>query len=115
MQETLDRLLNSLLGFAVFFVTLWCFVGFVISLLGGWFALTRRFTKQSEPLGETRTAGPWSYSVCMRSLGSYNNVVRLTVADNGLYPSVLFLFRFGHPPLRIRWNEITVRDRKSVV
>ena len=108
MQENLDRLLNTPLGFAVFFITLWCFVGFVISLLGGWFALTRRFTKQAEPLGEIRTAGPWFYKVCMRFWGNYSSVIRLIAADDALYPSILFLFRFGHPPLRIPWNEITV-------
>lgn len=115
MQEILNRLLNTPLGiavcsvaFAVFFATVWCLVCFVISLLGGWYALRRRFTKQSEPLGTAHTAGPWFYTVRMRSHGDYNSVIRLTAAEDALYPSVLLLFRPGHPPLRVPWNEITV-------
>lgn len=115
MQENLNRLLSTPPGvavfsatFVIFFVVVWCFVCLVISLLGGWFALSRRFAKQSEPLGETRTAGPFFYKVCMRFWGNYSSVIRLTAAGDALYPSVLFPFRFGHPPLRIPWNEITV-------
>jgi hypothetical protein len=31
----------------------------------------------------------------------------MTTAEDALYISVIFLFRLGHPPLRIPWNEIT--------
>jgi hypothetical protein len=30
----------------------------------------------------------------------------MTAAQDALYLSVLFLFRAGHPPLRIPWSEI---------
>lgn len=115
LQETVDKQLNTPLGitifsvmFVVFSAAVWCLTCVVISMLGGWFALTRRFTKQSEPLGEARKAGPWFYTVRLRSLGNYNSVIRLTAAEDALFPSVFLFFRPGHPPLRIPWNEITV-------
>ncbi|HEX8711116.1 MAG TPA: hypothetical protein VF730_04525 [Terracidiphilus sp.] len=107
MQENIDKLLNTPGGFAIFFVSLWCLTCFVISLFSGWLALSRRFRKDSEPLGETRAAGPFFYTVYMRFWGNYNNVIRLVATDDALYVSVLFLFRLGHPPLRIPWSEIT--------
>ena len=42
----------------------------------------------------------------MRFWSHYGGVVRVTAASDALYLSVVFLFRIGHPPLRIPWNEI---------
>ncbi len=112
MQENLNNFLRTPYGFAIFFVALWCLVCFVASIVGGWFALSRRFRKQSEPLGETRTAGPWFYGVSMRFWGNYSSVIRLTAAEDALYPSVLFPFRCGHPPLCIPWTEIKLSRAK---
>lgn len=75
-------------------------------MMTGWFALARHFKKQSEPYGESKTAGPLFYTVYMRFWGHYGSVIRLTAAADALYASVLFPFRIGHPPLRIPWDEI---------
>ena len=87
-------------------IACWCIIPFLISLASGWYSLTRRFARQSEPYGETKTAGPLFYTIYMRGWIHYNNAVRLTAASDALYASVLFLVRPGHPPLRIPWNEI---------
>lgn len=97
---------------AVFLITLpvliafWCVIPFLISLASGWFSLSRRLRRQSEPYGETKTAGPLFYTVYMRGWIRYSGAIRLTAASDALYASVLFLIRPGHPPLRIPWNEI---------
>lgn len=92
--------------FPVLFACLWISISFVISLCSGWYALATRFARKSEPYGETRTAGPFSYTIYMRFWCHYSSVIRLTAASDGLYPSVMFLFRVGHPPLQIPWSEI---------
>lgn len=94
------------IAFAVFFVALWCVIGCLASIMSGWHVLSRRFTKQSNPYGDTRTAGPFSYGIYMRFWAHYGGVVRLAAASDALYASVIFLFRVGHPPLRIPWDEI---------
>ncbi|MGA7857098.1 MAG: hypothetical protein WCA11_04185 [Terracidiphilus sp.] len=96
----------SPLLFLVFFAALWSFISIVISLAGGWYALSKRFRAQSEPCGETKSAGPFFYTVYMRWWGHYSNVIRMTAADDALYLSVLFPFRIGNPPLCIPWREI---------
>jgi hypothetical protein len=98
--------LDNPIGFIVFFLVLWCTVCFLISFITGWHALVRRFRKQSEPYGETRTAGPFLYTVYMRFWSHYGGVIRVTAAGDALYLSVLSLFRIGHPPLRVPWEEI---------
>ena len=98
--------------FPVFVVSVWALVSILVSLVGGWQSLARRFGAQAEPYGETRTAGPFFYGVQMRSRIGYGNVIRITAAEDALYLSVLFLFRIGHPPLRIPWNEIQFGNDK---
>ncbi len=96
----------SPLLFLVFFAALWSFISIVVSLVGGWHALIARFRAQSEPYGQTRTAGPFFYTVYMRWWGHYSSIIRLAAADDALYLSVLFPYRIGHPPLAIPWREI---------
>jgi len=103
--STFDNFLATLI-IVIIFIAFWCAIGYLVSFLTGWLALARRFIKQSEPYGEIRSAGPFFYTVYMRFWGHYSSVIRLTAASDALYASVLFLFRIGHPPLRIPWDEI---------
>ena len=103
---TFDNPLVSNLGIALFCIVFLCGVGFLISLQSGWFSLGRRFKKQSDPYGDTKTAGPFFYTVYMRWWSKYSSVIRLTAAGDALYISILFPLRIGHPPLRIPWDEI---------
>jgi hypothetical protein len=102
---TFDNFVATLLV-VICFIALWCAIGFLVSFISGWLALSRRFKRQSEPYGETKTSGPLFYTVYMRFWGHYSSVIRLTAASDALYVSILFLFRIGHPPLRIPWDEI---------
>ena len=104
--STFDNFLAAPLGLVLFFTVFWSGISFFISFASGWFALGQRFKRQSEPYGETKTAGPFFYSIYMRWWCRYSSVIRLTAAPDALYASVLFLFRIGHPPLRIPWDEI---------
>jgi hypothetical protein len=108
VEDPVASFLTTPAGFAIFFATLWCSASFLMSAISGWFALSRRFRKQSEPYGETKTAGPFFYTVYTRYWSHYGSAIRLTAAPDALYLSVLFLFRVGHPPLRIPWNEIAL-------
>jgi len=100
------------LGIILFCVIGVCAVAFLVSFLTGWLVLARRFKKQSDPYGETRTAGPFFYTIYMRAWSHYSSVIRLTAASDAFYASVLFPFRIGHPPLRIPWDEISFSRTK---
>jgi hypothetical protein len=94
------------LGLPIVFLVLWCTTIALTAVLTGWHALSRRFTANSAPCGDTRTAGPWFSTVYMRYWCHYSSVIRITAAQDALYLSVLFPFSPGHAPLRIPWNEI---------
>ena len=61
---------------------------------------------------ETRSEGPYFYSVYTRFWLCYICVIRLSAADNALYLSVPFLFQICHPPLCIPWKEIKIGRTK---
>ncbi len=60
-----DSLVSDL-GVTLFCIIGVCAVGLLISFQSGWFALGRRFKRQSDPYGETKSAGPLFYTVYMR-------------------------------------------------
>jgi hypothetical protein len=107
MQATQDNnWLNSPINFLIFFVAFWSLISFLISFMSGWFTLSRRFRKQSEPYGDTKNAGPFFYTAYMRFWCHYSSVIRMTAASDALYLSVFFPFRLFQPPLCIPWKEI---------
>jgi hypothetical protein len=87
-------------------VSTFCFVSYLSSILTGWHRLSKRFRAESEPYGDTRTAGPFPYTVYTRYWSHYSSCIRMTAAEDALYLSMIFFLRIGHPPLRIPWNEI---------
>lgn len=95
-----------------FVVGIFCAVCFLSSLLTGWHALAKRFRAESEPYGVTKSAGPFPYTVYTRWLSHYSFIIRMTAAEDGLYLSVIFLLRVGHPPLRVPWNEVQIQRTK---
>jgi hypothetical protein len=97
---------HFLLLFPVFFIGVWALVGLLLSFLSGWWILATRFSTDEQPSGDAKTAGPFFYVLYLRFWMHYSSVVRVTAANDALYLSVMFLFRIGHPPLRIPWNEI---------
>ncbi len=97
---------HFLLIFPFFIFGVWVLVSLLTSSLSGWGLLASHFSSDRQPSGNTTTAGPFFYVVYLRFWTHYGSMVRVTAANDALYLSVLFLFRIGHPPLRIPWNEI---------
>lgn len=107
MQPPTSEMPPYLLLFILAFFAAWmAMICFLISFLTGWHTLAKRFRAQAEPYGETRVVGPLFSTIYLRYWTHYSSCVRLTAAEDALYLSVIFLFRPGHPPLRIPWDEI---------
>ena len=113
--SSIDSFLASPLGlasFAILFAPLWCANRFYVSFVSGWLTLSRRSRKQSEPHGEIKTTRPAFSLIFMRFWSHYGSVIQVFAAQDALYALVFFLFRIGHPPLRIPWNEIKLGRTK---
>jgi len=112
--NSIETHLASPLGlalFAILFALLWCASSFWVSWVSGWHSLVRRFKYQAEPYADIESSGSFA-SVYLRYWSHYSGVVFLTAGEDALYVSIMFLFRVGHPPLRIPWGEIRFGRRK---
>lgn len=87
--------------FPIAFIGLWCAVSLILSHVGGWHRLAHRFTVNSPPSGK-------SHSMQSGRIGgvNYNHCLTIHISEHGLRLSILFLFRLGHPPLLIPWDQI---------
>lgn len=92
------------LYFPLYFLSLWIFVTYVVSWIGGWHLLARHFRTDAEFTG---TLYRWFHAT-MRFGVHYNGALKAGANAEGLYLAPLFLFRIGHPPLFILWREISV-------
>ncbi len=92
----------------VFVGGLWVIIFTGASHLGGWASLARNYSYPDKFSGDR-----WRFqSAQMRWFMGYNNCLTIGANAEGLYLSILFPFRFAHPPLFIPWREISVIPRK---
>jgi hypothetical protein len=102
MQSWIDR--HPLAFWLGDLVSLWLLVSLVISFIGGWFSLARRFRCQA-PFAGSRYSGQSGW---MRGLANYRSCLVIGANPSGLYLAVFFPFRIAHPPLFIPWSEVTL-------
>ena len=90
-----------IIAFIIFFTALWSFISFITSRLGGWHALAQHYQGEMSYYNKRYTwrSGRFGW-------GSYSGVLNFAVSDEDLGISVLFLYRAGHPPLKIPFEEI---------
>ena len=103
-----DLRLATLMPFLLF-PLLWILVSVAIGYMSGWHGLAATFRAGQPFEGERRHF----QSASLRWGMSYNNCVTIGANVSGLYLALLLPFRAGHPPLFIRWDEVTVGPAKS--
>jgi hypothetical protein len=93
------------------FLALWIGVEIGVAQIGGWGELSR-FYRSSNPFDGRR----WHFrSGRMRMMMSYKNCLTVGSSPEGLYLAVFFLFRIGHPPLFVPWQDISVKTGKLLL
>jgi hypothetical protein len=106
MQENSEAfpfwlILAIVAGFLVIFPVFWCFVCWLISLIGGWRRLAQAYRTSELPSGHSLFA-----RFVLVGIASYRNTVTLHITPAGLHLAVMPLFRVGHPPLLIPWHRL---------
>ncbi|MFK7804395.1 MAG: hypothetical protein AB8G95_22360 [Anaerolineae bacterium] len=96
--------------FLVFFTALWSFIAFITSRIGGWNAIAQHYqgelSYKNESLGFRSARFGWM---------GYSGVLTFSVNDEELGISVLFLYRVGHPPLKIPFEEINAYEKTVIL
>lgn len=92
------------------FVVFWCGIVFLIGATGGWRKLGKRYARDArEFTGHRRVM----QSGMMGGLARYNNILTVGADPRGLYLDVFGMFRPGHPPLYIPWEQVEMRERRG--
>jgi hypothetical protein len=97
----------QIVGLVAFAVAMWTGVGYLIGVVSGWQELARSY--RCARLKRPR----WKYqSGQMRLLMNAHNVLVVDVDTQGLYLATILLFRVGFPPVRIPWQDVSVKPGK---
>lgn len=99
----------TLLACLAFGLAFFCLVLFLIAHLGGWATLASQFRADKRPTGT-------SYHLQSGFIGSvnYGGCLTVIVSDAGLYVQVFPLFRIGHAPLLIPWQDLTAAEERRI-
>ena len=95
--------MGVLVAFPFVFAAFWSFVCGVLGLASGWQGLAGRFRAPGPAPRPVATAHALFGTL---GLVSYRGVLNLDGSAAGLGLSVMVLFRPGHPPLRVPWEEV---------
>lgn len=92
------------------FVIVWFGVAALASFIGGWDRLAEKYRAAPNTSGSRiRLGNSW-----LRLGTNYNSVIGLDCQTKGLSLSVLWLFRFRHPPLFVPRDQIRYSQGKSL-
>ena len=101
-------ILSLLLLVIISFVLFWGFVVWLISRVSGWQRLARHYRTPTPPKGQ-----PVSQMLAMLGSARHRGTLTLQAAPEGLYLTVMVLFRLGHPPLLIPWSAVKRRGTSA--
>lgn len=96
--------------FPIVFGLFWCFVVWLLAQVGGWARLGAMFPAGDEPAGER-----FDFQSFRMGVANYKNIVTVVLSEKGLYLRPFFLFRIGHPPLLIPWNQLLDPRQKNML
>ena len=92
-------------GFLIVFPIFWCFVVWLLSQVGGWQRLARRYAAGDRSVTGERHSGVNG----MVGIANYRRILTLHFNAEGFFIEVMPLFKIGHPRLFIPWSEISTR------
>jgi hypothetical protein len=109
MSDTALLILVPFLFIPVF-LAIWCGVVFLVATVGGWRQLAKVYATSGY------TGQPWEWQSGRFRFGArYNAVLTVGADPRGLYLATNALFRPGHPPLLIPWEDVELRDERTFV
>jgi len=96
------------LYFAIFLLVLWLLLNLIISRLTGWARMAAHYPNVGGFSGKL-----WRFQTITTRRGmGYKGSTTVGADSRGLYLSLLFIFRFGHPPLFVPWRDITITEKQ---
>ena len=89
----------------------WILISGAVAALSGWKTLAEAYPLLSEPTGEKLRF----QTATMRWSSNYTGIVHMSANSQGLVLSVFVLFRPGHAPMFIPWEDIRTEVRAGLI
>ena len=102
MEDQLIFVIAILFFSLLFTVGLWSGISFTVSRIFGWHKISEHYWGKLEHFNKRFVMQSLSTSL----FGNYSAIVNFAVSDDYLGISVLFMYRMGHPPLKIPLTDI---------
>lgn len=97
------------LAFLVVFPVIWCGVVWLVGRFG-WHTLAAAYATDAPATGET-----FRFQSGRVGASSYSGVLTVSIEPDGLRLDVMALYRPGHPPVLIPWDEVLdITPRKGL-
>ena len=100
-MDALNPVVFAPLLFLIAFPVFWCGIVWVLAHSGGWARLGQHYATHQTPRG-----APFRWQSASVGWVAYNHVLRVDAAHEGLFLSMPWPFRVGHPPLFIPWTAV---------
>lgn len=94
-------------GFAIVFPLFWVAIVRLIAYLGGWAKLARYYSTDEAVSGDRFRMS----SARFGRIAGYNSTLNITVSSQGIHLQTILLFRMGHVPLFIPWEDFSQLKR----
>jgi len=95
--------ISVLLTVGLLFLLIWPGVLSLIGWLGGWRRLAGRYPATGRPEGQV-----YRFQTIRLGAANYGNSVMIIPGDEGIFLSLFWPFRFGHPNMLIPWPELNL-------
>jgi len=93
--------------FYILFPIFWLSILSFLSLLSGWLKLAESYYSEQKPIGK-KISGQ---SAMLNFFVSAGSTLNFSTNNEGLFISVVWIFRFNHPTLFIPWNHISFENK----
>jgi hypothetical protein len=111
--QTLDQFIKDPRWFLPVFVVFWLVITGLLSVLGGWYALSKQFQASTAIDGQRFRFASGSFGRYPFPVTAYGNCLFVTVADTGFRIAILLPFRFLSPPIFVPWEAVDAVEPKS--
>jgi len=97
-------------------LVIWAIVSILRAIIGGWIKLARSYGISRSVRPRDGVVRKWRLQTAyMRWLTTYGNCLTFCADSNQLFISTGWLFRIGHAPLIIPWDEVTAVRGKGLL
>lgn len=110
MELVIEFIENNIVLLPLLFIVGWVASLQLLSTLGGWRHLGKKYSAQERFTGEK-----WHMQSLSLGWVNYSGCITLGASPSHMYMAVIAVFKVAHPDLLVPWDEIEGRETKGII